>query len=116
VALVDPAVAVRLPVARLAAGFLAVDRPAADLAPVDSVLAAAAEALACVVVLAVESPVEPSRFELRRPGRERGRLPITPGSSLMGMTIPGQADQHPSPSALALTVAVDSIAMKRSPR
>jgi hypothetical protein len=47
----------------------AADRPpAADLPP-------------CVAALA-GCFFAPERFSLRRPGRERGRLPITPGSSV----------------------------------
>ena len=42
------------------------------------------------------APLPAPRFELRRPGRERGRLPITPGSSgLMARNIPSRGVSIP---------------------
>jgi hypothetical protein len=41
----------------------------------------------------------PPRFALRVPGRERGRLPITPGSSVTEGTIPAPAPSQSSGSA-----------------
>src|SRR5215213_3767743 len=73
--------------------FFAVVRPAADLPAARALpLAAAFAGLAGEALPADFAWLPPSRFELRRPGRDRGRLPITPGSSgLMPGTYPPAA-------------------------
>jgi hypothetical protein len=55
--------------------------PAAVFA-VFAVFAAVSEAEVDAAGVSVADASDSPRFELRRPGRDRGRFPITPGSSL----------------------------------
>src|SRR5687767_5856029 len=73
-----PEAVVRLAAGRRGVVFFAVGRPAADfplLAPVVDALAALALLVPVLLVPVFASPSpSPPRFELRRPGRDRGRL------------------------------------------
>jgi hypothetical protein len=66
-------------------------------------LAAAFAALAFVVVgffAFAGGFTSEARFSLRRPGRERGRFPITPESSVTPWTIARSADGSPASRTL----------------
>src|SRR4051812_28137186 len=81
---------------RRAAGFFAV---AVLFGVAAGGLVAAAGGLSAPAAGSLAASLVPSlvpRLELRRPGRERGRLPITPGSSgLMAGNIPSRAVSIP---------------------
>jgi hypothetical protein len=88
----DPLAFARDPVDRARAGFALVFFAAAADGLALVFFAAAADGFALVFLAAARFGgfTSAARFSLRRPGRERGRLPITPGSSVT-------AGDHSSP-------------------
>src|SRR5690349_587549 len=75
--------------------------------PAAAFFAAAALVVAPLVAVSpLSAGLAPPRLSLRRPGRERGRLPITPGSSLMGREGSRGLDHHEPLGALERLEAV----------